>query len=128
MLYDDNGKIITEDEIKMKMGYTYLTGCGCLGISLKSLGYLGLGISVVGGSLASMFGNLNYTVGYLGCGIASLATILVGYRAPLLGKHIEREIAIKKIKEQRRIQKQNEDKKSFVPESKITLPLLSGSF
>ena len=44
------------------------------------------------------------------------------------GKWIDRKVAIERIREKRRTQKQDEDKESLTPESRITLPLLSGSF
>ena len=130
-VYDDDGKIITEDEIKMNMRDNYLTGCGCLGISLKIIGYLGLGITTWGVLMVGITGGELNNTHLVELGIASLVTIGIGYGAPLLGKYVERETAIKKIKEQRRSQKQDSskiDKESFIPESKILIPLLSGKF
>jgi len=143
VVYDDEGKVITKDEINKKLdemhrmdidmdpldrGY-YIAGgclCGCTGVCLCWLGYIlplatgdlmSEGVSEENGMILIVSGIIAFSVGAY--------FVYYGY-----SEHSNRQYAIKMIKEKRHTQKQkqNEDKESFVPEHRITLTLLSGSF
>jgi hypothetical protein len=54
-VYDDDGEVITEEEIKAKMGKGWRTGCGCAGGCLSAVSGLVVGTLLgVGRSLLSV--------------------------------------------------------------------------
>jgi len=128
VVYDDEGKVITEDEIKteiqkhsIRLGHCCLGG-GCIGgLYIATWPYMAEALSGLG--------NEGPYKAPLGTQVAAITIgVAIYILGDITGKHIDRTIAINRIKEERRAQKQYEDKKSFVPESKIILPLLIGRF
>jgi hypothetical protein len=112
VVYDDEGKVITEDEIKNEIQkHSIRLGHCCMGVGCFGGLYMALPMGEYKSPLYIQ--------------VIGVTIIALGYIA---GKYVDRSDAIYRIKERRRAQKQNEDKESLVPESRITLTLLSGSF
>jgi len=125
VVYDDEGKVISEEEIKIEMAImkpkaTNYLGCSSLivGSCIGFWGFMSYALSGLGNTGADPEYIISITIGI------GVAVITAGYIA---GKNIDRTKAINIIKEKRRNKKQNE-KESLIPESGIALPLLSGGF
>ena len=103
-VYDDEGNIITEEEIKAEMGSGGRTGCLFFG-GLFSLGASFLGSCVLGLEISDSIGNDEIVVPVLIIGTIA-GTILGGKLSYEAGESIDRRAAIKKIKERRQKQKQ----------------------
>jgi hypothetical protein len=130
VVYDDEGKVITEEEIQYQMKsksiyHTARYGCCLIGTCL------GMPLAAAASLLPLSFTEEDMGVGYVALS-ACLSEIVGGVIAAKYswkyGETLDREAAIERIKEMRRTQKQNRDKKSFIPEFRITLPLLSIGF
>ena len=126
-VYDDEGKVITEYEIKAEIakmpsirpGQCFALSSACVGLGIGYWGFMSYALSGLGNTGDDPKYIIPVTI------VIGVVVIAIGYIAR---KNIDREKAIERIKEIRRTQKQNEDKESLIPESKITLTLLSGSF
>ena len=96
-VYDDEGKIITEEEIEREMGLgkTYRSGCTTVGCLVNIPTFFGIIISIVeeGDEILSKTRTVIFGGGM----------IIVSYGA---GFYLDRRAAIKRIKEKRRRQKQ----------------------
>jgi len=127
-VYDDAGKMITEEEIKREMNQVGYKGCGVFGslFSAGCIGFSSVALYVIIERSIFVVGDAGSLLFFAG---GAIVGGYVGYSYwSRFGKWIDRKVAIERVKEKRRTQKQDEDKESLTPESRITLPLLSGSF
>ncbi|MBM3237937.1 hypothetical protein FJZ31_16735 [Candidatus Poribacteria bacterium] len=99
-VYDDNGKPITEEEIRAYMISDYKPGCCLLGGVIGSAASLLLGCAA--GSYVSEHGTEDDASGVLGAiwVTGTVASAFAGHKA---GEEIDRRKAIELIKEERRI-------------------------
>jgi len=131
---DDDGKVITEAEIKKELAEMrrmdisvfkedyYLGGCLC-GVGGGCLCFYGFYVIPL---IASEPGGPSVKTGMI---LATSGVLSLGISVYLFyhGSQLDRYVAIERIKEQRHSQKQNEEK-SLTPENRIILPLFSGRF
>jgi len=113
-VYDDEGKIITEEEIEREMWSAYRASC-CVGGVLISLPVIGGGLLITACAMDSEWGGRDIELALLGVGgiAAGVGVIAGSYYA---GKAFDRRAAIGTIKEKRRKQKQgllNLEKEQF---------------
>jgi len=104
-VYDDEGKIITEEEIKAEMGSVGRTGCLFFG-GLFSLGVGFLGSCILGIQIADSIGDEDYNIVAPVLFIGTVAGTILGSKLSYeAGESIDRWAAIKRIRERRRKQK-----------------------
>ena len=136
MVYDDEGNVITEDEIKKEINEMstsgrhyihYISASRCIGGSCVTIAPWLIGMSLY----IPKEGYISLKERIIISAISIVGPILgiyIAFYGHYKGEKLDRQDAIERIKEQRRTQKQNEGKESLIPEHKIALPLLSGSF
>ena len=119
VVYDDEGKVITEEEIMTEINQVGKNGCCFLGTTfgayLTGLSFLILYLNLINPDW--LFDEGNDEEAFLCFASGAIIGGYLGYKCGnKLGKLIDRKVVIAKIKEKRRTQKQNEDKESFVPD------------
>ncbi|MBM3242204.1 hypothetical protein FJZ31_38540 [Candidatus Poribacteria bacterium] len=103
-VYDDEGEVITEEEIEAEMGSRGRAGCLFFG-GLFSLGASFLGSCVLGLTISDSIGNDEIVVPVLVIGTIAGA-VLGGKLSYEVGESIDRRAAIKRINERHRKKKQ----------------------